>query len=83
LCKWTQNFIVCMYVILSWHQGFVYGRFCIAQLLTIVDKWTEVLDSDASIDTIYLDLSKAFDSVPHKRLLVNLESYGLSGRSIR
>ena len=32
------------------------------------------------MDTVYLDFSKAFDSVPHKRLLVKMENYGITGK---
>ena len=32
------------------------------------------------VDTIYFDFKKAFDMVPHKRLLGKLESYGVSGK---
>ena len=32
-----------------------------------------------TVDTVYLDFSKAFDTVPHRRLLGNLEAYGIDG----
>ena len=31
------------------------------------------------VDVIYLDYQKAFDSVPHQRLLIKLKAYGITG----
>jgi len=34
-----------------------------------LDKWTKLLDEGRQVDVIYTDVEKAFDKVPHKRLL--------------
>ena len=44
-------------------HGFVAGRYCMTQLLITLELWTEILDSGVSLDYIYLDFKKAFDSV--------------------
>jgi hypothetical protein len=61
-------------------HGFVPGRSCMTQLLVTLELWTELLDSGASIDVIYLDFKKAFDTVPHQRLLRKLKAYGITGK---
>ena len=55
------------------------NRSTILQLLTVMNEWTEALDDGIQIDTVYLDFRKAFDSVPHKRLIKKLEGYGIKG----
>ena len=60
-------------------HGFVPGRSYMTQLLITIELWTEMLDTGAPLDVIYLDFKKAFDSVPHKRLLSKLDAYGIGG----
>ena len=60
-------------------HGFVQGRSCTTQMLRVVDKLSEILDQGEAVDTIYLDFAKTFDTVPHERLLIKLESYGVEG----
>jgi len=48
--------------------GFVHGRSTMLQLLHMLDKCTEDLESVGQIDVIYTDYEKAFDKVPHRRL---------------
>ena len=60
--------------------GFLPKRSTIQQLLKIMDQWTEELDSGLTIETVYLDFKKAFDTVPHLRLLNKLQAFGITGR---
>ena len=55
---------------------FVSGRSVQLQLLSLLNHWTDILDSGHTIDVIYLDFKKAFDSVLHMCLLSKLHSYG-------
>jgi len=58
--------------------GFIKGLSTSLQLLKILDKWTELLENGGQIDVIYTDLEKAFDKIPHKRLISKLSTYGLN-----
>ena len=53
------------------------NRSCVSQLFEVIHNWTEALDKASCMDVIYLDYSKAFDNVPHERLMAKLEFYGL------
>ena len=61
-------------------HGFVRGRSCITHLLDVLDDWTTALEEGYSIDAIYMDFRKAFDSVPHCRLMSKLEALGIRGQ---
>jgi len=52
--------------ILSHQQhGFICKKSCLTNLL---EDWTNALDQGYGVDVIYLDYSKAFNSIPHQRL---------------
>ena len=61
-------------------HGFRNRRSCISQLLEVIEDMTVFLNDGNSIDIVYLDFRKAFDTVPHKRLLMKLKSYGITGK---
>ena len=45
-----------------------------------MEHWSKVIDDGTNIDVIYLDFQKAFDKVPHQRLLSKLKAYGIQGK---
>ena len=49
------------------------------QLLRVLDVWTECLDRGSEVDVIFLDFQKAFDKVPHNRLIDKMKYYGFDG----
>ena len=61
----------------SCQHGFVPKRSCATNLLHTLEKWTTALDTGRPVDAVYLDFAKAFDSVPHQRLIAKIESYGI------
>ena len=58
--------------------GFISGRSTTLQLLAVLDLWTEAIEEGYPIDAIYMDFRKAFDTVPHRRLLGKLKAYHIS-----
>ena len=67
--------------LLSEHQfGFSKGRSCVTQLLVTINEWMSYMDDNIPVDAVYLDLRKAFDTVPHKRLIEKLRGYGIQGK---
>ena len=59
--------------------GFLSNRSSINQLLSCYYRITQAFDDSNDVDVIYLDLRKAFDSVPHNELLYKLWRIGITG----
>ena len=60
-------------------HGFRPKMSCVTQLLHVMEYWTKISDDGNDVDIIYLDFCKAFDCVPHQRLLSKLKAYGIAG----
>jgi ribonuclease P/MRP protein subunit RPP40 len=67
-------------LIRSSQHGFTAGRSCLTNLLEYMEELTSLVEEGHSVDMFYLDFSKAFDLVPHKRLLVKLRGLGIQGK---
>ena len=50
-------------------HGFTSGRSCLTNLLEFFESVTKELDEGNNVDLVYLDFCKAFDKVPHQRLI--------------
>ena len=57
--------------------GFLSGRSTTIQLLKVLNHWTKIIDEGGDVDVVYCDFQKAFDKVPHKRLISVLQHYGV------
>ena len=63
-------------------HGFVSGRSCLSNLLESIDAIGDLLAQGEGVDIFYMDFQKAFDTVPHNRLRIKLESYGICNKTL-
>ena len=61
--------------------AFRQGMGCQSTLLRLVEDWRGALDSHEYVAAVFVDLSKAFDSLPHDLLLMKLQANGLSAKA--
>ena len=61
-------------------HGFLPGRSCQTNLLEFLERVTDDTDRGNNTDVAYLDFAKAFDKVPHARLLVKLKALGVNNQ---
>ena len=87
-CKLLEH-IVCNHVLTHLEEnnllttlqhGFRRGHSCDTQLLLTYDDLIRSFDKTLQTDMAILDFSRAFDTVPHRRLISKLTSYGVKGQ---
>ena len=64
-------------VLSKFQHGFRPGYSCQTQLIDFIENVQHVMDHQKQVDLILLDFSKAFDTIPHQRLLTKLAYYGI------
>ena len=63
-------------------HGFRKHRSTETQLIQLIDNLAHNIDNRIQTDAILLDFQKAFDNVPHHRLLYKLNYYGISPQQL-
>ena len=64
-------------------HGFRKRRSCESQLIITTEDLARNIDNKKQTDVILLDFSKAFDKVPHQRLLYKTNYYGIRGNHLQ
>ena len=69
-------------ILFSYQFGFRKHHSTYMALMTLIDNFINCLDNGGYVIGIFLDFSKAFDTVDHRILLQTLSSYGIPGSAL-
>ena len=71
------EFLVKHKLINTYQHGFLKARSCLTNLSCFFEEIIKWVDDGSPVGVVYLDFQKAFDKVPHQRLLLNLKAHGI------
>ena len=74
-----SSYITLNKLLSDYQHGFSRGKSCLTQLLYCKNLWINSLNCKESVDVIFIDFAKAFDSVVHNKLILKLRKYGIDG----
>lgn len=91
VCKVMEHIIyssvMCFFdqhsILTNAQHGFRAKRSCETQLLWTIETIAKRLQGKGQVDVVLLDFAKAFDKVPHNRLLYKLQFYGVRGNTLK
>ena len=77
ICKHILDHLDRNKILTTLNHGFRSGYSFETQLVTTFHDLLGKFDNGSQIDVIILDFSKAFDTVPHRKLLHKMKLYGV------
>ena len=78
-----MNHLIDQALIKDSQHGFVKNRSCTTNLLQFLETMTKEVDCKRDMDIIYLDFAKAFDKVPHGRLIAKMRAHSIDGNVLQ
>ncbi len=78
--QYLMNHLLSCNLISSSQHGFLAGRSTVSNLQNTLSYWANSKYNKQKVHNIYIDFSKAFDSISHPKLLYKLTKYGINGK---
>ena len=80
-CQWVYRRDFFNKVVSKFLSAFRKGYSCETVLAKMIEDWRKCLSEHKIVAAMLIDLSKAFDCLPHRILLSQLSAYGISNDS--